>query len=128
MPPAAGSGGRRARFQCSSRSSGEPAEGSCRIRGGMEIIGVGLDATEIERVADMIERYGERFLRRVFTDGEVAYCRAKRDFASSYAARFAAKEAAMKALGTGFSRGVYWRGIEVVRRHGDRKSACRERV
>jgi holo-[acyl-carrier protein] synthase len=84
----------------------------------MEIIGVGLDATEIERVADMIDRYGERFLRRVFTDGEIAYCQAKRDFASSYAARFAAKEAAMKALGTGHSRGVYWTGIEVVRRYG----------
>ena len=84
----------------------------------MQIIGVGLDATEIERVANMIERYGDRFLRRVFTDGEIAYCTAKRDFASSYAARFAAKEAAMKALGTGHSRGVYWTGIEVVRRHG----------
>jgi holo-[acyl-carrier protein] synthase len=84
----------------------------------MEIIGVGLDATEIERVADMIERYGERFLRRVFTDGEIAYCHAKRDFASSYAARFAAKEAAMKALGTGHSLGVLWRDVEVVRRGG----------
>jgi holo-[acyl-carrier protein] synthase len=84
----------------------------------MEIIGVGLDATEIARVADTIDRYGDRFLRRVFTDGEVAYCQHKRDFASSYAARFAAKEAAMKALGTGHSRGVYWTGIEVVRRHG----------
>ena len=84
----------------------------------MQIIGVGLDATEIDRVAQMIERYGDRFLRRVFTEGEIAYCAAKRDFASSYAARFAAKEAAMKALGTGHSRGVYWTGIEVVRRHG----------
>ena len=84
----------------------------------MEIIGVGLDATEIERVADMIERYGDRFVRRVFTEGEIAYCQRKRDFASSYAARFAAKEAAMKALGTGHSRGVYWTGIEVVRRYG----------
>src|SRR5256885_4692492 len=84
----------------------------------MQIIGVGLDATEIERVANMIDRYGDRFLRRVFTDGEIAYCHGKRDFASSYAARFAAKEAAMKALGTGHSRGVYWTGIEVVRRHG----------
>ena len=65
-----------------------------------------------------IERYGDRFLRHVFTEGEIAYCRRKRDFASSFAARFAAKEAAMKALGTGFSRGVYWLGIEVVRRHG----------
>src|SRR5438046_1150167 len=84
----------------------------------MEIIGVGIDATEIARVAEIIERYGDRFLRRVFTEGEIAYCQGKRDFASSYAARFAAKEAAMKALGTGHSRGVYWTGIEVVRHHG----------
>ena|SRR5258706_529765 len=84
----------------------------------MQIIGVGLDATEIERVADMIERYGERFVKRVFTAGEIAYCQARRDFASSYAARFAAKEAAMKALGTGHTRGVYWTTIEIVRRQG----------
>ena len=84
----------------------------------MDIIGTGLDATEIERIADAIERYGARFIERVFTAGEIAYCRAKRDFASSFAARFAAKEAAMKALGTGHSRGVYWTGIEVVRRSG----------
>src|SRR4030095_7996849 len=79
---------------------------------------VGLDATEIERVADMIDRYGERFLRRVFTDGEIAYCQAKRDFASSYAARFAASVAAMKALGTGQSRGVYWTGTQGGRHCG----------
>ena len=84
----------------------------------MEIIGLGLDATEIHRVAEAIERYGERFVRRVFTEGEIAYCRRKRDDASSFAARFAAKEAAMKALGTGMSQGVYWTCIEVVRRHG----------
>lgn len=84
----------------------------------MEIIGIGLDATEIARVAEMIDRYGDRFIRRVFTEGEIAYCQRKRDFASSFAARFAAKEAAMKALGTGHSRGVFWTGIEVVRRHG----------
>ena len=84
----------------------------------MQIIGVGLDATEIERVADLIEHYGERFLSRVFTEGEIEYCRARRDFASSFAARFAAKEAVMKALGTGHSRGVFWTGIEVVRRYG----------
>ena len=84
----------------------------------MDIIGTGLDATEISRIADAIERYGERFVRRVFTEGEIAYCRAKRDFASSFAARFAAKEAAMKALGTGHSRGVFWTGIEVTRRGG----------
>ena len=84
----------------------------------MQIIGLGLDATEIARVAATIERYGDRFLAKVFTEGEIAYCRRKRDFASSFAARFAAKEATMKALGTGFSRGVHWKGIEVVRRHG----------
>ncbi|MBI4886026.1 MAG: holo-ACP synthase [Acidobacteria bacterium] len=84
----------------------------------MEIIGTGLDATEISRIASAIERYGDRFVRRVFTDEEIAYCRRKRDIASSFAARFAAKEAAMKALGTGHSRGVFWRGIEVFRRSG----------
>ena len=77
-----------------------------------------MDAMEIQRIADSLERYGDRFLRHVFTAGEIAYCRRKRDFASSFAARFAAKEAAMKALGTGFSRGVHWTGIEVVRHHG----------
>ena len=84
----------------------------------MDIIGLGMDATEIARVAEAIERYGERFLRRVFTEGEIAYCQRKKDAASSFAARFAAKEAAMKALGTGATRGVYWTGIEVVRRSG----------
>ena len=84
----------------------------------VEIIGTGLDATEIDRIAAAIERYGDRFLNRVYTAGEIAYCRARRDFASSFAARFAAKEAAMKALGTGHSRGVFWKGIEVFRRGG----------
>jgi len=84
----------------------------------MKIIGTGLDATEIHRIAESIERYGERFVQRIFTEGEIAYCRRKRDAASSFAARFAAKEAAMKALGTGHSRGVFWRGIEVVRHFG----------
>ena len=65
-----------------------------------------MDATEIDRIAATIERYGERFIQRLFTDEEIAYCRRKRDSVSSFAARFAAKEAAMKALGTGHSRGV----------------------
>ena len=84
----------------------------------MDIIGSGLDAIEIGRVAAALTRYGDRFVRRLFTSGEQEYCRRKRDAASSFAARFAAKEAAMKALGTGYSRGVHWVGIEVVRRHG----------
>jgi holo-[acyl-carrier protein] synthase len=84
----------------------------------MDIIGTGVDATEIARIAEAMARFGDRFVTRIFTDGEIAYCRRKRDFASSFAARFAAKEAAMKALGTGHSQGVLWKGIEVVRRHG----------
>jgi holo-[acyl-carrier protein] synthase len=84
----------------------------------MDIIGTGIDATEIKRIAESIERWGDRFLTRVFTGNEIAYCRRHRDPAPSFAARFAAKEAAMKALGTGHSRGVFWTGIEVVRRHG----------
>ena len=84
----------------------------------MEIIGSGIDATEIARIGAAIDHYGERFVQRVFTDEEIAYCRRRRDANSSFAARFAAKEAAMKALGTGHSRGVFWRGIEVFRRNG----------
>jgi len=84
----------------------------------MNIIGLGLDAVEIDRVRQLIDRYGERFLQRVFTAGEIAYCRRRRRSAESFAARFAAKEAAMKALGTGHTQGVTWRSVEVVRRHG----------
>jgi holo-[acyl-carrier protein] synthase len=82
------------------------------------IIGMGLDATDIERIADTIERYGDRFLRRIFTDGEVAYCARRKVPAIHFAGRFAAKEAAMKALGTGHSQGVLWRDVEVVRHGG----------
>src|SRR5213593_1533462 len=82
------------------------------------IIGLGLDATDIDRIADAIEQYGDRFLRRIFTDGEMAYCSRRRVPAIHFAGRFAAKEAAMKALGTGHSQGVVWRDIEVVRRGG----------
>ena len=83
-----------------------------------DIIGLGLDATDIDRIADTIERYGERFLQRIFTDGEIAYCTRRRVPAIHFAGRFAAKEAAMKALGTGHSHGVLWRDVEVVRRGG----------
>jgi holo-[acyl-carrier protein] synthase len=81
----------------------------------MNILGIGLDATDIPRLADVLSRYGDRFLRRVFTDGEIAYCTQRRHPAPHLAGRFAAKEAAMKALGTGHSRGVLWKDIEVVR-------------
>src|SRR4051794_8916396 len=84
----------------------------------MSIIGLGFDATDIPRVRDVFARHGERFLRRVFTDEEIAYCTRRRNPVPHLAGRFAAKEAAMKALGTGHSRGVLWRDIEVVRLSG----------
>src|ERR1041384_4190291 len=82
------------------------------------IIGLGFDATEIDRIAETIERYGDRFVNRIFTDHEIAYCRRRRVPAIHFAGRFASKEAAMKALGTGHSRGVLWRDVEVVRGAG----------
>ena len=82
------------------------------------IIGIGNDMIDIRRVERTIERYGERFLRRIFTDGEMAYAMRRRVPAIHFAGRFAAKEAAMKALGTGHSQGVLWRDVEVVRRGG----------
>ena len=85
----------------------------------MSIIGLGFDATDIPRIRDaLVARYGDRFLRRVYTDEEIAYCTRHRDPVPSFAARFAAKEAAMKALGTGHSRGVLWKDVEVRRRGG----------
>jgi len=84
----------------------------------MTIIGLGLDATEVPRISRLMEQYGGRFIERVFTEGEIAYCSRKARAAESYAARFAAKEAAMKALGTGHANGVVWRDVEVVRLGG----------
>ncbi len=84
----------------------------------MIIVSVGLDATDIPRIAATLRRFGDRFLRRVFTEAEIEYALRHRDPAPHLAARFAAKEAAMKALGTGVSQGVVWRDIEVFRRHG----------
>jgi holo-[acyl-carrier protein] synthase len=84
----------------------------------MTILGIGLDATDIPRVEKAIARYGDRFVHRIFTEAEIAYCSAKHRPAPHYAGRFAAKEAAMKALGTGLARGVAWRDIEVVRGDG----------
>lgn len=81
----------------------------------MNIIGIGMDATEIDRIEAAVARFGDRFLRRVFTEGEIAYATRRRNPAPHLAGRFAAKEAAMKALGTGHSQGVLWRDIEVVR-------------
>jgi holo-[acyl-carrier protein] synthase len=84
------------------------------------ILGTGVDIAEVARVRETIERFGERFLKRIYTEGEVRYCERRARRFESYAARFAAKEAGMKALGTGWSRGVRWRDIEVVRPKGQR--------
>jgi holo-[acyl-carrier protein] synthase len=84
------------------------------------IIGMGIDMEEVERVQGAIERQGERFLRRIYTEKERVYCEQFKDKYERYAGRFAAKEAAMKALGTGWSRGVRWVDIEVVRLPGGR--------
>jgi holo-[acyl-carrier protein] synthase len=86
-----------------------------------QVIGLGLDATDIDRIANTIKRYGPRFTHRIFTDREIAYCTRRRAPAIHFAGRFAAKEAAMKALGTGHSRGVLWRDVEVVRAGGPPK-------
>ena len=79
------------------------------------IVGMGTDLAEIGRVKRSIDRFGDRFLERVYTPGEIAYCMSKKGFAESFAARFAAKEAGAKALGTGMSYGVSWKEFEVTR-------------
>jgi holo-[acyl-carrier protein] synthase len=78
------------------------------------IVGMGIDIAEVARIREAIERHGARFLQRVFTPREIAYCQSHRNSYDRFAARFAAKEAMMKALGTGWRRGVTWRDIEVA--------------
>src|ERR1700739_261333 len=84
------------------------------------LLGTGIDIIEIDRVARSIDRFGSRFLDRIFTPGEIAYCSRKKNAAESYAARFAAKEAGAKALGTGIQHGVTWKELEVRREPGRR--------
>lgn len=84
------------------------------------ILGIGSDLCDIRRIARSIERFGERFTHRLFTDGERARCDARASRAEGYARRFAAKEACSKALGTGMSEGVNWREMEVVNLPGGR--------
>lgn len=81
---------------------------------GIVIVGLGLDIAEIDRVEQALTRRGDAILHRLYTAREVAYCESHKNKFERYAARFAAKEAAMKALGTGWRRGVRWRDIEVV--------------
>jgi holo-[acyl-carrier protein] synthase len=84
------------------------------------IVGTGIDLVEVGRIEQAVDRFGERFLNRIYTADEQAYCMRKRMAGESLAARFAAKEAAAKALGTGISVGVNWLEIEVTREPGGR--------
>jgi holo-[acyl-carrier protein] synthase len=77
------------------------------------IVGIGIDLAEVERIRKAIERYGHRFTDRIYTATEIAYVQRKANRFERYAARFAAKEAAMKAIGTGWRRGVRWQDFEV---------------
>lgn len=80
----------------------------------MGVYSIGVDMAEVARLREMIDRHGDRFLKRVFTENEIAYCRQKATYAQNFAARFAAKEAVFKAAGTGLVVGMNWRDVEVV--------------
>jgi holo-[acyl-carrier protein] synthase len=84
------------------------------------IVGTGIDIAEVPRIRQAIERFGARFISRIYTPGEIRYCQSKANSVERFAARFAAKEAAMKALGTGWNHGVRWRDCEVTRKPGSR--------
>jgi holo-[acyl-carrier protein] synthase len=86
----------------------------------MAIVGTGIDITECLRIAQMIERHGELFITRVYTEAEIEYCSARKAATQHYAGRWAAKEAVLKALGTGWRRGISWRDIEI---RNDRQGA-----
>jgi|SRR5947209_3502876 len=78
------------------------------------IVGTGVDLAEVERIRAAIERFGDRFVQRIYTPGEIAYVERKANRYERYAGRFAAKEAGMKAIGTGWKRGVRWKDLEVA--------------
>jgi holo-[acyl-carrier protein] synthase len=84
------------------------------------IIGIGNDVIDIRRIEETLERYGERFISRIFTDVEIGKSEKRAQRAASYAKRFAAKEACSKALGTGIRRGVWWRDMGVINLPGGR--------
>ena len=86
----------------------------------MNVLGIGTDITECLRIAQMIERHGELFVGRVYTNAEIEYCRSRRMATQHFAGRWAAKEAVLKALGTGWRRGISWRDVEVKNGPGGR--------
>ena len=79
----------------------------------MKVLGIGTDIVECLRIAQMIERHAEQFITRVYTESEIEYCSARKAATQHYAGRWAAKEAVLKALGTGWVRGISWRDVEV---------------
>ena len=79
----------------------------------MSVLGIGVDLVEVERIQHSLDRFGERFMNRVFTEGEIAYCQSMKFPARHFAARFAAKEAVSKAFGTGIGKAMGWRDIDV---------------
>lgn len=84
----------------------------------MAVRGIGVDVVKVERIAEALERFGDRMEQRLFTEGERTYCRTHKDPLPHFAARFAAKEAAFKAIGTGLSGGVGWKHAEVIQPGG----------
>lgn len=86
----------------------------------MDAIGIGTDITECLRIARMIERHGELFISRVYTPDEIGYCQSRKQATQHFTGRWAAKEAVLKALGTGWTRGISWRDIEVLNEPGGR--------
>jgi holo-[acyl-carrier protein] synthase len=86
----------------------------------MEILGIGTDIVECPRIGKMIEQHGEIFLRRVYTEREIRYCQARKHAIEHFAGRWAAKEAILKAMGTGRSRGIGWTHVEVRNGQGGR--------
>ena len=88
----------------------------------MAVLGIGTDIVECLRIAQMIERHGELFLTRVFTPREIEYCSSRKAATQHYSGRWAAKEAVLKALGTGWSRGISWQDIEVHNNSGGKPS------
>ena len=88
------------------------------IDGMNNVIGIGTDIVECDRIADMIEKHDDTFITRVFTTGEIAYCSERKASVQHFAGRWAAKEAILKAMGTGWAKGIQWTDIEVINQMG----------
>lgn len=90
----------------------------------MNIYGIGTDITECLRIAQMIERHGELFITRVYTPDEIQYCQSRKQSTQHFAGRWAAKEAVLKAVGTGWRRGISWRDVEIKNQLGGKPTVA----